>query len=64
MINEGDKVKLLTGEIPIISEVLSQDKMYIGEIIRADKHVEIDHIAHEDIFSVFEEIERPLTRAV
>ena len=64
MIHEGDKVKLVTGEIAIISEVLAQDKMYIGEIIRADKRIEIDHIPHEDIVSVFEEVERPLTRAV
>ncbi len=64
MIHEGDKVRLKSGEIARIAEVLAQGKMYIGEIIRADKHVEIDHVAHEDIFSVFEEIERPLTKAV
>ncbi len=64
MIKEYDKVRLKTGEIARIAEILEQGKMYIGEIIRADRHVEIDHIAHEDIFSVFEEIERPLTRAV
>ncbi len=64
MIKEYDKVRLKTGEIARIAEILEQGKMYIGEIIRADKHVEIDHIAHEDIFSVFEEVERPLTRAV
>ncbi len=64
MIKEYDKVRLKTGEIARIVEILEQGKMYIGEIIRTDKHVEIDHIAHEDIITVFEEIERPLTKAV
>jgi hypothetical protein len=34
--------------------------MYVGEIFRKEKRVEIDHISYGDIASVFEEIERPL----
>ena len=64
MINEYDKVKLKTDEIARVVEVLEQGAMYIGEIIRADGHVDIDHIAHDDIVSVFEEIERPISQAI
>ncbi len=62
MIKEYDKVRLKTGEIARIVEVLGQGKMYIGEIIRPDKHVEVDHVSPEDIVSVFEEIERPIAQ--
>jgi hypothetical protein len=64
MIKEYDKVKLRTGEIARIVEILEQGKRYIGEIVRADKHVDIDHIPFDDIISVFDEVERPLHKAV
>ena len=64
MINEYDKVKLRSGEIARIVEVLEHGKMYIGEIIKANRKVDIDHILHEDIVSIFSEIETPLSVAV
>ncbi|MDR1160653.1 MAG: hypothetical protein LBK69_08525 [Syntrophomonadaceae bacterium] len=64
MLKEYDKIKLCTGEIARIVEVLEQDKMYIGEIIRADKRVDIDHIPFKDIASVFVEIERPVAKTI
>ena len=63
-INEYDKVKLRTGEIARIVEVLEQGKMYIGEIIRADRSVEVEHIAFTDIVSVFVETETPVLHAM
>ncbi len=64
MIQEGEKVRLTTGEIARIAEVLEQGKMYIGEIIRTNRDVEIGYVSHDQIASVFEEIERPLSKAI
>jgi hypothetical protein len=63
MINEYDKVRLKSGEIARIVEVLEDGKMYVGEIIRANRHVEVDHIPLENIASVFVETEQPLAIA-
>ena len=60
MINEGDKVKLLSGEIAIISEVLESKVAYIAEIFLNKGGVSIAQINHKDIISVFEEVEHPL----
>jgi len=59
MINEGDKVKLKTGEIALIAEVLEDGVMYIAEIF-TKSGVSIDHLEHNDIASVFVEIENPI----
>jgi hypothetical protein len=59
-ISECDKVKLKSGELAKISEVLKKDKDYIAEIFKKDGHVEIDQISYDDIASVFVEIEKPL----
>jgi hypothetical protein len=59
-IKEYDKVKLHTGEIARIVEVLEQGKMYVGEIVRKDKHVDVEHIPVSDIVSVFVETEQPI----
>jgi len=64
MINEGDKIKLTSGEIAIISEVLEKDVAYIAEIFLKDGGVSIDQICHNDIASIFEEIERPIAQAI
>jgi hypothetical protein len=60
MINEGAKIKLITGEIALISEVLEVGVAYIAEIFKKTGGISIDQINHRDISSVFEEIERPL----
>jgi hypothetical protein len=62
MIKEYDKVKLRTGQNARIVEVLEPEKMYIGEIIGADRHVEIDHISFDDIVSVYVENEVPIKK--
>jgi len=64
MIKEYDKVKLRTGETARIVEVLEQEKMYVGEIIRANRSVDVEHIAFSDIVSVFAETETPTLHAV
>ena len=64
MINEYDKVKLRTGETARIVEVLEQGKMYVGEVIRSNRSVEVEHIAFKDIVSVFVETETPILHAV
>jgi len=64
MIKEYDKVKLRTGETARIVEVLEQGKMYVGEIIRTNRSVEVEHIAFSDIVSVFVETETPVLHAV
>jgi hypothetical protein len=63
-IKEGDKIKLKTGEIAIISEVLKANVAYIAEIFLKESGVSVDQISHDDIVSVFEEIERPLGKAI
>ena len=66
MIKEYDKVRLKTGEIARISEVLEAGVAYIAEIFRPSNgfSVTIDDIRHDDIASVFIETETPLTQVV
>lgn len=61
-IKECDKVKLKTGELAKISEVLKEGSDYIAEIFRANGRVEVDQISYNDISSVFIEVEHPLAR--
>ncbi|MCL1884341.1 MAG: hypothetical protein FWF81_11410 [Defluviitaleaceae bacterium] len=62
MIQEGVKIKLKTGELALISEILESGVAYIAEIFRknGDFSVTIDTIKHNEIASVFEETEKPL----
>ena len=60
MIKEGDKVKLHTDEIAIISEVLENDVAYIAEVFLKKGGISIEQISQKDIISVFEEIEHPI----
>ena len=64
MIKEGDKIKLTTGEIAMISEVLEDNVAYIAEVFQKGGGVSVEQIGYEDIGSVFEEIERFLPRAI
>ena len=64
MIKEGDKIKLTTGEIAVISEVLEENVAYIAEIFVKKGGVSIDQISYNDIASIFEEIERPVAQAI
>ena len=66
MIKEGDKIRLITGEIALVSEVLEAGAAYIVEIFRknGDMSVTIDQINQNEIASIFEETERPLATAI
>lgn len=65
MIQEGDKIKLKTGELALISEILESGVVYIAEIFRksGDFSITIDTVKHDEIASVFEETEKPLATA-
>ena len=62
MIREYCKVRLNTGEIAHIVDILEQGKAYMAEIVRKNGEfsVTIDQISHGDIVSVFTETETPL----
>ena len=64
MINEGDKIKLVTGEIAFISEVLESNIAYIAEVFCKNGGISIKQINQDDIASVFEEIEHPLSVSI
>jgi hypothetical protein len=64
MIKEYDKVRLKTGCVARISEVLEPEKLYIGELVEKSGRVSVEHILQEDIASVFVEVETPLKSAV
>ena len=64
MINEGDKIRLITGEIARIAEVLKADAAYIAEIFKKEGGVTVDQINHRDIESVFIETEQPLAKVL
>ena len=66
MIKEYDKVRLKTGEIARIAEVLKKDTAYIAEIVRRNGEfsVTVEQILHGEIASVFTETETPLAQAV
>jgi len=64
MINEGDKIKLRTGEIALISEVLAENKAYVAEVFSKSGDVSIEQILQKEIASVFVETEHPLPQAI
>ncbi|MCL2754881.1 MAG: hypothetical protein FWD35_04080 [Oscillospiraceae bacterium] len=62
MIEESKKVRLKTGEVARIADVLEKGVAYIAEIMRRSNgfSVTVAQISHDDIQSVFEEIELPV----
>jgi hypothetical protein len=60
MIHAYAKVRLKTGNIARIVEVLEQGKMYIGEVIGKNGKVSVESVEQNEIATVFEEIEHPL----
>ena len=62
MIQEFTKVRLKTGEIAHIVEVLQQDVAYVAEIVRKNGEftVSVEQVLHEEIESVFTEVETAL----
>jgi len=65
MIKEYTKIRLKTGEIAHIVEVLKAGEAYIAEVIRPSNgfSVTIEDIKQDDITSVFEEIEHQLVKS-
>ena len=65
MICEYDKVRLKTGEIAHIVEILEENVAYVAEIVRPNDgfSVSIEQIGHDDIASKFVENELPLAQA-
>ena len=65
MINEGDKVRLKSGEVALVTEILESGVAYMAEIFRQNGSVSvtIDQISHNEIASVFVETEQPLKTA-
>jgi hypothetical protein len=59
-INEYDKVRLKTGEIARVVEILEAGVLYIAEIHRKGEGVSVEHVEHGEVFSVFKEIEHPM----
>lgn len=57
MVKEGSKIKLITGEIALISEVLEGGKAYIVEVFHKGGGVSIEQILQREIASVFVETE-------
>jgi len=59
MIQEFTKVRLKTGEIAHIVEVLQQDVAYVAEIVRKNGEftVSVEQVLHEEIETVFNEVE-------
>jgi hypothetical protein len=64
MIKEGDKIKLETGEIALISEVLAENKAYVAEVFNKNGDVSIEQILQQEIVSVFVETEHQLKKAI
>ena len=64
MIQEYVKVRLKTGEIAHIVEIVKHNNAYIAEIVRrnGDFSVSIEPILHDEIASVFVETETPLVQ--
>ena len=65
-IEEYDKVKLKSGEIARIVEIYEVGVSYEAEIFRPsnDFSVTVDTLNHEDIVSVFKEVEYPLASTI
>jgi hypothetical protein len=61
MIKEGDKIKLKTGEIALVSEVLAENEAYIAEVFDKNGGVSVEQILQNEISSVFVEMEQPVT---
>jgi len=64
MIKEGDKIKLKTGEIALISEVLEENEAYVAEVFDKNGDVSIEQILQNEIMSVFVETEYSLGKAI
>ena len=63
VLNQYDVVKLRDGKRAVIVEVLEQGVAYIADVGDCPETWETVDIRHEDIVSVFEEIERPIRTA-
>ena len=58
---EGDKVRLRTGEMAWVSEVLGKGDVYIVEVIQKNGNARIAQIERASIVAKLVEIEQPLS---
>lgn len=67
LVKEYDKVKLRTGEIARICEVLEDNVAYIAEVFKVgsgnDCGISVEFVDYKDILSVFKEVEHVLQQA-
>jgi len=64
MIKEYDKIRLMSGEVARIVEILEENVAYVVEKLKQGGGVSIEQISYQDIASVFEETEHPLAKAM
>jgi len=62
MLKEYDKVRLETGEVARIVEVLKDGVAYVAEVYKDDGKVSVEPVNIEDIKTVFVESEMPVRR--
>ena len=63
LIKQFQKVRLKTGEIAVIIEVLEPGKAFLADIEKDDGNYETDEMLFDGIASVFIETEQPLKTA-
>ncbi len=63
MINEYDKIRLKSGKIARVCEILGNGAVYIIEAFGDDNHVHIEQVTRDEIASVFIETEQQLVTA-
>ena len=64
MIKEYDKIRLKTGQIARVSEVLGNGAAFVVELFNNEGYVSVEQILADEIASVFEEIEHPFLPVV
>ena len=55
-----EKIKLKSGKTGRVVEILEKGVMYLAEIYNHGKRISIEHVEHQDIESVFKEVEFPV----
>lgn len=64
MIRLYDKIRLKSGKLASIVEILEQGKAYIADIELEPEDYTTEQILQEDIASIFVEVEQPFPDAV
>ena len=59
LINQFQKVRLRTGDLAVVVEILEQNRAFLVDIQKGEDSFETDEIRDCDIESVFIEVEQP-----